>query len=439
MVEHKSLVSRIRALARLYDFHAEDRQLHLLSPTFDAAYEEIFLPLVVGAAIVLPPRDRTLSIDEFLSICADFGVTKVNMPSSYWHKLVDALVVANRSLPATLRLVVTGAESPSHRRLMEWIPRVRSDLQFYNVYGPTETTIVATAYRVPLDLEKISHWSRIPIGRPIEETDIFILDRHLQLVPIGIPGEIHIGGIGLARGYLNRPSLTKEKFIPNPFSDEANARLYKTGDVARYLPDGNIEFLGRLDRQVKIRGYRIELREIELAIESYPLVKACHASTSTLAEDDVRLVAYVVCTEDKQNVEIALRQYLKQRLPGYMLPATFVLLDALPLLPSGKIDRRALPLPEWSRGSSVERFVPPTSKIEKTLARIWKEVLKLDCVGITDSFFELGGHSLLAVRVINRIKEALNVRVPIQILFYGPTIAELASFIDEAEAGEKPV
>jgi amino acid adenylation domain-containing protein len=291
MVEHKSLVSRIQALARLFDFHAEDRQLHLLSPTFDAACEEIFLPLAVGAAIVLPPGDKTLSIDEFLSICDDSGVTKVNMPSSYWHELVDALIAANRSLPPTIRLVGTGAESPSHRRLIEWIPRVRSDLQFYNIYGPTETTIAATACRIPLDLEKISHWTRIPIGRPIEETDIYILDRYLQPVPIGIPGEIHIGGIGLARGYLNRPSLTKEKFIPNPFSDEANARLYKTGDLARYLLDGNIEFLGRGDRQVKIRGHRIELREIELAIESHPLVKSCHASTSTLAEDDVRLVA----------------------------------------------------------------------------------------------------------------------------------------------------
>ncbi len=430
MVEHRSLVSRIQALARLYDFHAEDRQLHLLSPTFDAAYEEIFLPLAVGAAIVLPPGDRPLPIDEFLSICADFGVTKVNMPSSYWHKLVDALVTASRRLPDTLRLVVTGAEPPSRQRLLEWIPRVRSDLQFYNVYGPTETTIIATTCHVPLDLEKISHWKRIPIGRPIEETEIYILDRHLQPVPIGIPGELCIGGIGLARGYLNRPSLTKEKFIPNPFTDEPNARLYKTGDLARYLPDGNIDFLGRADRQIKIRGHRIELREIELTIESHPLVNSCHASASTLAEDDVRLVAYVVCTGDKQNIETTLRQYLQQRLPGYMLPAAFVFLEALPLLPSGKIDRRALPLPEWNRGSSFEQFVPPTSETEKKLARICEEVLKLDRVGITDNFFELGGHSLLAVRLINRIEETLGVLVPIRILFDQPTITEIASFID---------
>jgi len=247
-----------------------------------------------------------------------------------------------------------------------------------------------------------------------------------------------IGGVGVSKGYLNQPQLTAGQFVPNPFRPDLSPRLYRTGDLGRYREDRTIEFLGRADTQVKIRGFRIELREIELAIEKHPLVKSCHASTSTLAEDDARLVAYVVCTGEQRCDAPALRQHLLQNLPEYMIPSAFMFLDHFPLLPSGKIAAQALPQPEWSRGSSVEQFVAPTSETERRLALIWKEVLKLDRVSITDNFLELGGHSLLAVRLINRIEEALNVHVPIRILFDQPTIAELASFIDNATTKQEP-
>ncbi|WP_257236847.1 phosphopantetheine-binding protein [Nostoc sp. 'Peltigera malacea cyanobiont' DB3992] len=262
------------------------------------------------------------------------------------------------------------------------------------------------------------------IGRPLANTQVYILDSHLQPVPIGVVGELYIGGAGLARDYLHRPDLTSEKFIFNPFSNQLDARLYKTGDLARYLSDGNIEFLGRRDHQVKIRGFRIELLEIEAVLAQHPMVQETIVLVREYASEQ-RLVAYVV-PQQEPPVSSTLRNFLKEKLPEYMIPAAFVFLEAFPLTPNGKRDRRALPAPDTSQRNLEIDFVAPLTPTEHELASIWLEVLRLKQVGIHDNFFELGGHSLLAIQVISRIMEAFSVDFPLRYLFENPTIAELA-------------
>jgi acyl-coenzyme A synthetase/AMP-(fatty) acid ligase/acyl carrier protein len=309
------------------------------------------------------------------------------------------------------------------------------DCRLYNQYGPTEAHVV-TAFSLEGTPDE---WSALPpIGRPIANTQIHLLDQHLQPVPIGVPGELYIGGDGLARGYLRRPALTAERFVPNPFGGRPGTRLYRTGDVARYLPDGNIEFLGRADSQVKVRGFRIELGEIETVLEQHPAVRQCVA----LAREDTpgdsspvlgtgrRLVAYVVPKQMPGPTLSELRSFLKEKLPQYMLPSAFVFLDTLPLTPSGKVDRAALPAPDQIRPELEKTFVAPRTPVEIMLAEIWAKVLGLNEVGVHDDFFELGGHSLLATQVISRVRDALHVEIPLRSLFERPTVAGLAERIE---------
>jgi hypothetical protein len=287
----------------------------------------------------------------------------------------------------------------------------------------------------------------VTIGRPIDNSQVYILDRCLNPVPVGTYGDLYIGGEGLARGYLNNAGLTAENFLPSPFSARPGARLYKTGDRARYLPDGNIDFLGRVDNQVKIRGFRIELGEVEAALSRHPRV---HETVVVAREDtreeprasenqeskignlksEQRLVAYVVPIQDR--IELGeLRAFLKAKLPDYMIPTAFVFLDSLPLAPNGKIDRRALPDPEPGRPGLDSDFVPPRTPAEELLANIWANVLKVGPVGVHDNFFALGGHSLLATRVISRLRDAFGVDLPLRVLFERPTIEELALSVEE--------
>jgi acyl carrier protein len=293
-----------------------------------------------------------------------------------------------------------------------------------NEYGPTETVVGCCVYEVaPENLLS----GPVPIGRPIANTQLYVLDRNLQPVPIGVAGELHIGGDGLARGYLNRSELNAEKFIAHPFSNESGARLYKTGDLARYLLDGNIEFLGRIDTQVKIRGYRIELGEIEAVLRQH---RAVQTSVVVVREDtpaDKRLVAYVVAPLETSTNE--LRSFLTQKLPEFMVPSAFVFMDSLPLTANGKVDRRALPAPDPSRPELDETFLLPRTPTEELLTHIWMEVLKLDKVGIHDNFFALGGHSLLATRVVSKIREVFRIELPLRALFEKPTVASLSDHI----------
>jgi acyl-CoA synthetase (AMP-forming)/AMP-acid ligase II/acyl carrier protein len=307
---------------------------------------------------------------------------------------------------------------------------ISQSAELLNAYGPTEATITTTTYRVKDD-QKLGV---VPIGRPLPGRSVYILDRHLQPVPIGIVGELHIGGLALAQGYINRPKLTTEKFIPDPFSDNPEARLYKTGDLARYRPDGNIEFLGRLDHQVKIRGFRIELGEIEAALRLHPGVRGAVVNVYEPTRRDKGLAAYVVGDSDLVTAEGELLHFLKQKLPDYMMPIVFVELDALPLTPNGKVDRNALPVPRKVRSENLKNdFVAARTELEKKLVDIWTEVLSVERIGINNNFFELGGHSIIAMQIIARIRTALNIELPLITLFELPTIREIAKVIAHSD------
>jgi acyl-coenzyme A synthetase/AMP-(fatty) acid ligase/acyl carrier protein len=319
------------------------------------------------------------------------------------------------------------AGEPLDTALVDRIYEQSSVTKVYDLYGPTEATVYATcAFR--------SMNRPATIGRPISHTRVYLLDEYLQPVPVGLPGELYIGGDGLARGYLNRPELTKEKFIPSPFPQETG-RLYKTGDLARYRPDGNIEFLGRKDYQVKVRGFRIELREIETVLRQHPSVEGVAVIASKDAQGEQRLVAYSHLTPDDEANPADLRAWLQTKLPDYMVPSIFVALPALPLTPNGKVDRKALPAPEAVQ-SSKEDFVAPSTSAQRVLADIWSEVLGLEKIGVHDNFFELGGHSLKSIQVISRLQEEIQVELSMGDFFEEPTLGGLAQRIEAILARE---
>jgi acyl carrier protein len=285
----------------------------------------------------------------------------------------------------------------------------------------------------------------VPIGKPIANNQVFILDKNLQPVPIGLPGELHVGGIGLARGYLNRPELTDEKFIDNPFYDISikagqkwsSKKLYKTGDLARFLPDGNIEYLGRIDFQVKVRGFRIELGEIESLIDQYPSIRHVVVIVREDEPGNKKIVAYVVPEPDQTIKNEELRRYLREKLPEYMIPSAFVVMDILPLNANGKVDRQALPSPSLDRIESEVAYVSPVTDIERTIANIWQEVLGVNRVGLNDNFFDLGGHSLLMAKAHSRLQEALDKEFSLIYLFRYPTVSTLAEYLtDGVEEGQ---
>lgn len=329
-----------------------------------------------------------------------------------------------------MRLIICGGEAfPSElaHQLLEW------NVPIWNFYGPTEATVWAAIHQVK-SIE--SNNGAISIGRPFPNTQIYILDAKLQPVPVGVFGELHIGGAGLSRGYLNRPELTAENFIPNCFSQEIGTRLYKTGDLARYLPDGTIEFIGRIDHQVKIRGFRIELGEIEAVLIQHPEVKQAVVIAREDNPGDNRLVAYIVPAGETLQAT-SLRQFLKENLPDYMIPSVLIMLEAIPLKTNGKIDRRALPAPDINRPDLDSNFVAPRTSVEQAIANIWTQVLGVQKIVLHDNFFELGGHSLLATQVVSRLREAFQVELPLRCLFESPTIAGLSEEVENYSTEQK--
>jgi acyl-CoA synthetase (AMP-forming)/AMP-acid ligase II/acyl carrier protein len=333
----------------------------------------------------------------------------------------------------TLRNVLFGGEK-CNKLLVEKILKQGKPQQLIHVYGPTENTTFSTYYIT----SEVNNYQDLPIGKPINNTQVYILDKNLQPLPIGVMGELHIGGDGLARGYLNRPDLTAEKFIDNPFG---KGKIYKTGDLCRYLPDGNIEYIGRIDNQVKIRGFRIELGEIEATLNQYQKIKetvviAREKENGEKENGDKYLVAYLIVDKSLEISEI--REYLKQKLPDYMIPSGFVFLDKLPLTPNGKIDKKALPDYDYQDNRENE-YIPPSNEIEIKLAQIWQEVLNIENSGINDNFFSLGGHSLLATQIVSRIRNNLGVELPLRNLFEYPTIKQLGDRLSQfttMETGE---
>ena len=432
MIEHQSLSNFITGAISEYEITQRDRVLQFASISFDVAAEEIYPCLTSGGTLVLRTDEMLSSVSSFLRGCWDWNLTVLDLPTAYWSQLITEFETTDLGFPDSLRLVIIGGEQAPPEQVSLWQKMVKNYPRLVNAYGPTEATVDATLFKLPETSSAETGSKKLPIGHGFPHVQTYILDQHQQLVPVGIPGELHIGGAGLARGYLNRPELTAEKFIANPFGE---GRLYKTGDLARYLPDSNIEFLGRIDHQVKIRGFRIELGEIESVLSRHEQVQQCVVIAREDAPGDKRLAAYVV-SDNGMDVS-ALKGHLKRHLPDYMTPAAFVRLDQLPLTPNDKVDRRALPAPDPSQQSLETGCVAPRTLTEELVAGIWTDLLGCE-VGVHDNFFELGGHSLLATQLISRLRQTFSIELPLRSLFERSTVAQLSELIDicrQAETG----
>ncbi|PSB02088.1 non-ribosomal peptide synthetase [Merismopedia glauca] len=433
MITHQGLVNHNLAIAKLFALEPSDRMLQFASISFDIAVEELFPTWISGATVVLRDEEMLSSISSFLQFIEREQITILDLPTAFWHQMVMEMQLLEKSFPKSMRLVVVGGEKASRETYANWLNLVGNSCRWINTYGPTETTVVATCYEPTANLETESSISEIPIGRPIANTQIYILDQQLQPVPIGVPGELYIGGAGLARGYLNRLELTASKFIPNPLIDDPNAYLYKTGDLARYRRDGNIEFLGRIDNQTKIRGFRIELAEIEASVSQNPKIKDSLIIVREEVPGDKHLVAYVVPFPEQVVTDHELRSFLKTKLPNYMIPSQFLVLEALPMTPNGKLNRRGLPKPAKTRLIEENNFIAPRTPTEEILAHIWSQVLGWNRVSINDNFFDLGGHSLLVIQALAHCHTAFSVELSLRQFFATPTVADLAAAIDQAQ------
>jgi amino acid adenylation domain-containing protein len=431
MIEHQSLAAYTQAATRMYGIGAGDRVLQFSSINFDASVEEIYPCLTMGGTLALRGAGMPEDAPALLRLCGEQEITVMSLPTAYWHVLTAEMSAGDWQSAGALRLMILGGESVLPERVRSFVESAGDRVRLMNTYGPTEATVVATAGE--LGREENRSLAQVGIGRPIDNTQVYVLDAQLEPAPIGSPGELYIGGNGLARGYLARPELTAGFFVPNPFSQCAGARLYRTGDRVRHLPNGNIEYLGRSDHQLKIRGYRIEMGEIEIALNEHEQVREAAVSVWEDAPGERRLVAYVAGKVGRTATANELRRYLRGRLPEYMVPSAFVMLEALPLMPNGKLDRRALPAPEKQSSDSSENYVAPRTPAEEKLAGIWASALGLERVGIHDNFFDLGGHSLLAIRLISRIRESFQVEIFLPSLFDRPTVAELAEQIETVQ------
>lgn len=432
LVQHISLVNYTVSACRNYQINSGDRILQFASICFDAAAEEIFPCLVQGATLILRTDAMLASIPDFLNQCQKWQITVLDLPTAFWHQMMGELLEQSIQLPEHLRLVIIGGEKALSKYLAIWNRCVDTKVQLINSYGPTETTIVATISNLSHHQSK-AELSSVSIGRAIHNTQVYILDSHLQPTPIGIPGELYIGGLGIARGYLNQPQLTAEKFIPNPFSQQPGTSLYKTGDLASYLPNGEIEIIGRVDYQVKIRGFRIELGEIEARLNQHPHVKEAVVKVWEDEQGDKRLVGYVSFQLKPELTVGELRSFLREQLPEYMIPSAFVILAALPLTPNGKIDRRVLPAPEKLRPELAANYIIPQTKIEQAIANIWQKALNIEKIGIHDNFFELGGHSLLMLKVHSELRKIFGTDLSMLDLFRYPTISSLANYFNQLQ------
>ena len=423
LLPHAALVNHNTAVIALYCLTPSDRVLQFSSISFDIALEEIFPTLMSGATLVLKTDEMPLEAAHFLRWIDERGVTILDLPTAYWHELAHAATDLKRPLPSRLRLVIVGGEKASVTALASWRKATGERVRWVNTYGPTETSVIVTSYEPGGSIP-----DNLPIGRPIANTQIHILDKSQQKVPIGVRGELHIGGVGVARGYLNHPELTAQKFIADPFCSAPGAKLYKTGDLARYLPNGDIEFLGRNDYQVKIRGFRVELGEIEAALDRHPQLKEAVVVARDDSTGTKNLIAFFVPNQESPTAS-ELRSFLKQTLPDYMVPSAFVRLTAMPMTPNGKLDRRGLPQLQPADLVSEDKPVPARDALESQLVGIWQSLLPKRPIGIRDNFFEVGGHSLLAVRLMHRIEQVFGKQLPIATLLHAPTIEELANVL----------
>jgi amino acid adenylation domain-containing protein len=421
-VTHGALVSFLLAMRKLLAITPHDALLAVTTLSFDIAGLEIFLPLIVGARVELVPREVAGDGARLAARLDEPGITLLQATPATWRLLLEGGWAGKPALT-----MLCGGEA---------LPRALADrllekgAALWNVYGPTETTIWSSAARVePGD-------GPVPIGRPIAGTQMYVLDARLRPVPVGVTGELYIGGAGVARGYLGRPALTAERFLPDPFGTAAGARLYRTGDLARWRPDGSLECLGRIDHQVKIRGFRVELGEVEAALLRHPAVREAVVVAREDASGEQALVAYTVARPEAGLAAAELRRGLQETLPEYMVPSAFVALEALPLTPNGKVDRKALPPPGLARPSAGSFHVPPRGPIEEALAGIWGELLGRERVGVHDNFFDLGGHSLSATQLLARLRDTFAVEASLRDFLDEPTVAGLSRLVErELTAG----
>ncbi|HEV2810692.1 MAG TPA: amino acid adenylation domain-containing protein [Acidimicrobiales bacterium] len=435
MLAHRALVNHHRAAMTRYRLGPGDRVLQFCSISFDVSVEEIFPTWSSGATVVLRPDDAPILGRSWTEWLRRQRLSVVNLPTAYWHEWVRDLHGRGDRLPPDLRLVVVGGDKALGSVYRTWLEVGGAGVRWINAYGPTEASVMATVYEAAPG-QAIS--GDPPIGRALPGVSVHLLDDRGRPVPAGETGEIHIGGIGLARGYLRRPELTAAAFIPDPFSAEAGARLYGTGDLARLTPKGDFEFVGRIDDQVKVRGFRIECGEVEAALAAHPAVGEAVVLAKEDDGGDKRLVAYTVASGTDATSPAELRRFLADRLPGYMVPANFVALEAFPLTPNGKLDRDALPPPSRSRPDLGASWEAPRGATEETVAAIWSQVLGVGGLGADDDFFELGGHSLLATQAVARLREAFAIELPLRAIFEAPTVSGLAAVVDEWAGAPDP-
>lgn len=431
----KGVAMTHRALRNLVSWQARQmsgayRTLQFASLSFDVSFQEMFSTWCTGGTLVLITEEMRKDTRALLRVIEREQVEQLFLPFVFLQHLAE-VIDDGEQLPVHLRRITTAGEQLEITPQIHRMFSQHRDLSLHNHYGPSETH-VATAYKLE---DEVDTWTKFPpIGRPIANTQSYILDESGQLVPVGVTGELWLGGENLSRGYLNRPELTAEKYVPNPFALQPGTRIYRTGDLARYLPNGEIEFLGRADNQVKIRGYRIEIGEIEAALREHPLVREV-----AVAARDGKLVAYVVRGPEVEREEAELastwREFLTSKLPAYMAPAFFVFLDRLPLTPSGKIDRRTLPAPEESHALRSKDLIAPRDTLEEQLVKLWSKILQAKAISVTDNFFELGGDSLLAARLFAHIHNRFRKNLPLATLFSSPTIEQLANVLRESEGG----
>ena len=436
-IAHRAAVNHFFVIKGEFELRPSDVVLQFSSFSFDVSLEEIFPALFTGASVVLRGAEAWTTAD-FIHNISELGLTVLDLTTAYWHQLIKDCAANEEKIPNNnLRVVLAGGDTMLPEPVRLWQQSQLSSTRLINGYGPTETTITATGFDIPPRFFEEATQRKIPIGRPLENRTMYVLDRRGNLAPLGVAGELHIGGNLIARGYLNRPDLTAERFIPDHFSDQPGARLYKTGDLTRYLADGNIEFLGRIDQQVKVRGFRIELGEVEAVLDQNTAVRECIVKAREDKPGDKRLVAYVAAAEGETLTVNELRGFMKERLPDYMVPAAFVLLEALPLTPNGKVDHRQLPPPDWAGSELAESFTVPRTPVEEILAGVWSKVLGVERVSTHSNFFDLGGHSLLATQVVSRLRKVLQIEMPLRTLFEHPTIAALAENIETVQKTEQ--
>ncbi len=415
-IEHRALTNFLLSMGTSTNLSEKDRLLAVTTLSFDIAGLEMLLPLITGASVVIAGRDEVIDGEKLISLMEKHDISIMQATPATWRMLVEAGWQGCSNLK-----ILCGGEALPRDLANELMDRCSC---LWNVYGPTETTIWSTMMHLDSKVGPVS------IGKPIANTTVYILDNEMNPTPVGVPGELYIGGAGLARGYLKLPQLTQEKFVPNPFSREEGSRLYKTGDIVRFMPDGNIEFVGREDHQVKIRGFRIELGEIETLLNKNSLISQSVVVCREIFTGEKAIIAYVI----PKTMEIdtgSLRAYLRERLPDYMIPSYFVKLDSFPMTPNKKIDRKALPIPEKTTSSSNSDMIKPSNGVQQTVSDIWKEVLGRENIGLNENFFDLGGHSLLLAKVRSKIAKTMNIDLQVIDLFKYPTVNTLSEYLEE--------